>query len=254
MISMKKRAVGELGLGCCSQEGPPLKNRKLDSSYSSASSKSSLPSVGNTNFRFITLPRRSASPESSVPVLSPCTYMTISLRNKKIKSRVDPFSFEQALYFEPYQEAEISIEILTALRGANLENLRSLHEGEKYDFEARNQFGENLVHLVCRMGLNLDVLKFLVNDVKVPLNVRDHRGRTPLHNACMSALPNFDNIHFLMTTSPRLTVFEDDKNKIPFELIPQRSFESWTRFLSEKNVLPKLSKELAKYEGFLQSG
>lgn len=177
--------------------------------------------------------------------------MTIFLKNKKIKTRVDSFNLEQALYFEPYQTAEIPIDLLKALRGADLEKLRSLKndEAKNYDLEARNQFGENLVHLVCRMGLSLDVLKFLVEDAKVPLNVRDRFGRTPLHNACMSALPNFDNIHFLMKIAPKLAVFEDDKNKIPFELIPQRVFGRWMRYLSQKNVIPNLITELAKHEG-----
>lgn len=177
--------------------------------------------------------------------------MTISLKNKKIKTRIDSFSLEQALYFEPYQEADIHIDLLKALRGADLEKLRSLKNDKekKYDLGARNQYGENLVHLVCRMGLGLDVLTYLVRDAKVPLNVRDQFGRTPLHNACMAALPNFDNIDFLMQIAPKLAVFEDDRKKIPFELIPQRVFDRWSRFLSEKNVLKNLETKLARFEG-----
>ena len=241
-----KRSAGQMSIGCCSSESAtPLKTRKLNASFSSSSSA----------FRFITLPMRSTSPESTIPVLSPCTYMTISLKNKKIKTRVDSFSLEQALYFEPYQESEIQIELLKALRGGDLEKLRSLKEekgGEEFDLEARNQFGENLVHLACRMGMSGDMLKFLVEDAKVPLNVRDRFGRTPLHNACMSAIPNFDNIDFVMRHAPKLVVFEDDKNKIPFELVPQRVFGRWTRFMSEENILQKVSAELAKHEGLLQ--
>merc|ERR1712238_113839 len=30
------------------------------------------------------------------------------------------------------------------------------------DLKARNQFGENLLHLACRMGISRDVLEFLV--------------------------------------------------------------------------------------------
>jgi len=257
MLSMNKRSIGEMSIGCCSNESAtPLKTRKLNASFttSSVSSHSSSPSANA--FRFITLPRRYSSSKSSIPVLSPCTYLTISLKNKKIKSRVDSFNFEQALYFEPYEESDIHIDLLKALRGADLEKLRSLmHDKEKdYDLEARNQFGENLVHLACRMGLNGDVLKFLVEDVKVHLNVRDRFGRSPLHNACMSALPNFNNIDYIMKNAPKLTVFEDDKSKIPFDLIPQRCFERWTRFLSEKGILPSLCIELSKHEGLSQKG
>eukprot|EP00537_Pseudo-nitzschia_pungens_P002368 CAMPEP_0172371842 /NCGR_PEP_ID=MMETSP1060-20121228/45103_1 /TAXON_ID=37318 /ORGANISM="Pseudo-nitzschia pungens, Strain cf. cingulata" /LENGTH=291 /DNA_ID=CAMNT_0013097599 /DNA_START=9 /DNA_END=884 /DNA_ORIENTATION=- len=249
MISMNKRNARDISVGCRSnQDEMPLKMRRLNPSCSPGSSTSSLTIP---SFRFMVLPRKSSSFEPTIPVLSPYTYMTISLKNKKIKTRIDSFSIEQALYFEPYQEADIHIDLLKALRGADLEKLRSLKNDteKKYDLEARNQFGENLLHLVCRMGLSLDILEYLVKDVKVPLNVRDRMGRTPLHNACMSALPNFDNIDFLMRIAPKLAVFEDDKNKIPFELIPPRVFERWSRFLSERSVLKKLATELAKHEG-----
>ncbi|VEU38790.1 unnamed protein product [Pseudo-nitzschia multistriata] len=249
-ITVKKRNARDIGVGCCtSQEDMPLKQRRLNPK-SPSSSTSSISSV--KAFRFMMIPRMiTSSQESSIPVLSPCTYMSIALKNKKIKTRVDSFSLEQALYFEPYQEAEIHVDLLKALRGADLEKLRTLKdEKEKnYDLDARNQFGENLVHLACRMALSLDVLKFLVEETKIPVNVRDRFGRTPLHNACMSALPNFDNIDFLIKTAPKLAVFEDDKNKIPFELIPQRVFERWIRYFSEMNVLKKLTTELAKHEG-----
>merc|ERR1712161_61972 len=67
------------------------------------------------------------------------------------------------------------------------------------DLKARNQFGETLLHLACRMGISRDVLEFLVDEpANVPLNVRDKFGRTPLHNSCMSTVPNFDNIRFVI--------------------------------------------------------
>jgi hypothetical protein len=334
-ININKRNANRISSGCCSTEGQSPnsnrnKTRKLNASFpvpvSSSSSSSSYISSsisGPPTVRFMTLPRRSASPESMIPVLSPCTYMTISLKNKKIKPRIDSFSLEQALYFEPYQESEIQIELLKALRSSDLDQLRSFqevgnnkcqqviasgvsggfsrggsgggsgggnedkqhldqqqlskdenkttyddnddkkmpsscltekNENRSLELQARNQFGENLVHLSCRMGISRDVLEFLVDDAKVPLNVRDRFGRTPLHNSCMSALPNFDNIDFVIMHAPRQLLFEDDNGKIPFELIPQRCFERWTRFLSEKNILQRVSAELVKHDGLLLKG
>jgi len=181
--------------------------------------------------------------------------LAVSLKNKKIKSRIDAFNLEQAMYFEPYEESEIDIDLLKALRGGDLEKLRSLvNNNEKdYKLDARNQFGENLVHMACRMGLSGDVLKFLVEDLKIQFNVRDKFGRTPLHNACMSALPNFSNIDYIMKKAPKLAVFEDDKNNIPFDLIPHRCFDRWTRFLSEKSILRSLCMELSKFKGLSQT-
>ena len=215
-------------------------------------SSSSLSSVSGSQLAFLMLPRRTIKPSSNIPTLSPSTYLAVSLQNKKVKSRIDSFNIEQALYFEPYEEAEIDIDVLKALRGGDLKKLRSMWEDKHqgYDLEARNQFGENLVHMACRIStLKLEVLKFLVEEVKVPMNVRDNKGRTPLHNACMSAIPNFDNVEYIMKQEPKLAIFEDDKEKIPFDLIPHRCFERWTRFLSQKSFLQTLCTELAKHEG-----
>jgi len=258
MLSMNKRGPGEMSIGCClSENATPLKTRKLNGSYTASSVSSHSSAASPMPYRFLTLPRRSVSSQSTIPVLSPCTYLTVSLKNKKIKSRIDSFSLEQALYFEPYEESEIDMDLLKAVREGDLEKLRSLMNGKQkdYDLEARNQSGENLVHMACRVtGISVDVLKFLVDDAKVQLNVRDRFGRTPLHNACMSAIPNFNNIDYIMKKAPKLTVFEDDKNKVPFDLIPQRCFERWTRFLSEKHILPTLCKELSEHEGLSQTG
>jgi len=255
MLSFKKRSAGEMNLSSTNESVSPLKTRKLNTSIASSSVSSHSTASISTTFRFITLPRRRTSTETLIPVLSPCTYLTIALKNKKVKSRVDSFSLEQALYFEPYEESNIDIELLKALRGDDLEKLRSLmnDKEKRYDIHARNKFGENLVHMACRMALSLNVLRFLVEDAKVNMNVRDRFGRTPLHNACMSINPNFDNIAYIFNYAPKLTVFEDDKSKIPFELIPQRCFSRWTRFLSEKSHLPTLCMELSKHEGLLIS-
>merc|ERR1712238_239699 len=316
-----------------------------------------------------------------IPVLSPSTYMTISLKNKKITPRIDSFSIEQAVYFEPFQEGDIKMELLQALRSSNLSQLRAylqcdsgnknnnnknnhnqkkeevLHrvcyggscnetimkqhhqkqqqqqqqqqldhfllqsqllqqqkqqsdnknegttmtterdditsttppiivtndnnndddddETEKkkknqklQELRACNRMGENLLHLACRMGISRDIIEFLVegdgdeaNDGDgvggdedseagttsrwVPLNVRDKFGRTPLHNACMSAIPQFDNVDFVIKHAPKLLVMEDDNGKIPFDLIPSRCFERWTRFLSEQNILPRVVSQLS---------
>mmetsp|Transcript_19325 Transcript_19325/g.21613 ORF Transcript_19325/g.21613 Transcript_19325/m.21613 type:complete len:294 (+) Transcript_19325:99-980(+) len=192
-------------------------------------------------------PVLSSSPP--VPVLQqPCNYLMKLFHTKGLQqngstssSRIDSFSIEQAFYFEAYQEAEISTDILQALRSSNVEQLRSFLTEKKNGLkECRNQFGENLLHLACRMGgISWRVIAFLIQEAQVPLNVRDRFGRTPLHHACMSSHPNFDTIECVIRHVPRICLlFEDDTGNIPFDLIPSRCYEGWTRFLSEtKNIL-----------------
>jgi Ankyrin repeats (3 copies) len=192
-------------------------------------------------------------------IVSPSTYMTASLENKGVKSRIDRFSLEQAMFFEPYQESHIRTHVLHVLRTNDLQRLQSLRgmdhddendpddEGER-GFHARNQLGENLVHIACRLGLDTEMVRFLVQDGGVPLNVRDRFGRSPLHHACMSARgPNFDTVELLLTHSSKLVLFEDDQGKTPFEYIPDQSFDRWTRFLCERNILKRVSGELEQH-------
>jgi len=196
-------------------------------------------------------PVLSSSPP--VPVLQqPCNYLMKLFQTKGLQqngttsSRIDSFSIEQAFYFASYQESEISIDILEAVRSSNIEYLRLAFlqdEDEKKNGllqDCRNQFGENLLHLACRMGgISWKVIAFLIQEAQVPLNVRDRFGRTPLHHACMSFHPNFDTIAFVIRHIPRMVLlFEDDTGNIPFDLIPSRCEEGWTQFLSEtKNIL-----------------
>merc|ERR1719491_1177551 len=193
--------------------------------------------------------KRPVSPGSSAPVLKPCNYLMKLFQNKDSQHttttttrRINSFSLEQALYFEPYQEAEIPTDILQALRTSNVDRLRACLKEKKNQNglkDCRNPFGENVLHLACRMGgITSAVLVFLIQEAQVPLNVRDRFGRTPLHHACMSSHPNFDNIEVVIRHVPRILLFEDDNGKIPFDLIPSRCDEAWTRFLSEtKNIL-----------------
>jgi len=200
--------------------------------------------------------KRPLSPVLSSPppvvLQQPCNYLMKLFHTKGLQqngstsSRIDSFSIEQAFYFASYQESEISIDILEAVRSSNIEYLRLSFlkdEDEKKNGllqDCRNQFGENLLHLACRMGgISWKVIAFLIQEAQVPLNVRDRFGRTPLHHACMSFHPNFDTIAFVIRHIPRMCLlFEDDNGKIPFDLIPSRCEEGWTQFLSEtKNIL-----------------
>ena len=168
----------------------------------------------------------------------------MTLKNRKLKERISPFSLEQAMFFEPYQEGDMELEFLRALRSNNLELLRGTAEAMELDIHFRNEFGENPAHLACRMGMPTAILQYLVEEKKVPLNVRDRFGRSPLHNACMVAVPNFDNVEYLLEKSPRLFLFEDDSGNTPFECIPKRSFDRWIRFLAQRNILKRITAKL----------
>lgn len=187
--------------------------------------------------------------------ISPATYLAMTLKNHKLPERIDPFSLEQALYFEPYQESDIPIQLLQALRSNDLERLQAAiatTSEEKHSddplAEMRNSFGESLAHLTCRQGLSTKLLEYLVTKQRVPLNVRDKFGRSPLHNACMSPAPNFETITFLLEKAPKLFLFEDDSGKTPLEGVPSRCYDRWTRFIAESAFLKRVTKKLEPSE------
>ena len=199
-----------------------------------------------------------------VPVLSPATYLSMALQNQKhgTPGRIAAFSLEQALYFAPYTTGELSIELLRALRQSDLPQLRTLLVQQDQDqqddpqenfnkktslFHQRNSFGENLLHLACRMGVPQTMVQFLVEEAHVPLNVRDRWGRSPLHNACLTGRPNFNTLVYLLhhpVAVPQVRM-EEDTGKLPFELIPARCYARWTRFLAEQHILPRVAQQLA---------
>lgn len=174
--------------------------------------------------------------------MSPAVYLSAALRNKGIPTRISHLSLEQAIYFEPYRESQMPCEVLRALRtndsvnfeGMDMEQLRRL----------RNQFGESLMHLVCRSGLSS--AEFLIKQVKVPLNVRDKFGRSPLHNACLAAIPDFNTVKLILQYAPKLVLFEDNKGRTPFDYISARNRSKWSRFLSEDGILTELQTALEK--------
>jgi ankyrin repeat protein len=177
--------------------------------------------------------------------MSPSTYLSLALQNRDIKQRIETFSLEQALYFEPYQEADMDIKLVQALRRNDLTQIQSCDDDTLQ--ESRNHFGENLVHLACRLNnVSKAILTYLVKERNVSLNVRDRYGRSPLHNVCMLAVPDFEMVAFLLERAPRLLLFEDDYGKTPFECIPSRCYDRWIRFLSEQHILKRVACELGK--------
>jgi len=185
-------------------------------------------------------PCHQTSQSSAPSAMSPSMYLSAALRNKGIPCRVSHLSLDQALFFEPYREAQIPFPILRALRS----NDWQLLTGMKVEVlrRQRNSFGESLMHLVCRLGLTFT--QYLIEEAKMPLNVRDKFGRSPLHNACLAAVPNFETVRLLLKHAPKLVVFEDSKGRTPFDYILARNRLKWSRFLSEDGILTLLQAAL----------
>lgn len=122
------------------------------------------------------------------------------------------------------------MEKVTAIRENNLEKLRSILENGGC-FDACNRNGERLLHLACRRG-NIDVVKFLVNEAHVKVEVRDDLGRSVLHDICWRPLPDLDLMEFIMwKVSPAFLLAEDRRGHTCFDYCRKGDWSEWISFL-----------------------
>ena len=134
--------------------------------------------------------------------------------------------------------AAYDAEVVQAIRRNDVVSLRELHRNGK-SLQCANRYGESLVHMACRRG-HIDTVRFLVGEANVSLRVKDDVGRTPLHDACWSASPNFDLMELLMEHEPDLLLVADNRGHYPFSYARRNHWESWTNFLQQKKDYLKL--------------
>jgi len=135
-------------------------------------------------------------------------------------------------YFLQYTEEDIAAydqEVINAIRSKNIPLLRALKAKGK-TLQCANRYGESLVHMACRRGMT-DVVRFLILEAKVSLRVKDDYGRTPLHDACWSAEPNFELMDFLIEQEADLLLIEDKRGHFPFSYARRSHWEGWNKFL-----------------------
>lgn len=147
--------------------------------------------------------------------------------------QAQPRKFSQITnYFLEYTEEHIAAydqEVIKAIRSRNIPLLRALKAKGK-TLQCANKYGESLVHMACRRGMT-DVVRFLVLEANVSLRVKDDYGRTPLHDACWSAEPNFELMDFLIDQEADLLLIEDKRGHFPFSYARRTHWEGWNKFL-----------------------
>jgi ankyrin repeat protein len=120
--------------------------------------------------------------------------------------------------------------VVRAIRERKVDKLRDmLHEGRRFD--ASNKFGESLIHLACRRG-DIAIIKFLLEEAHVSLDVSDDFGRTPLHDACWTSEPNVDVVELLLKkVPPDMLLMEDVRGHTPFHYARKEHYPTWVAFL-----------------------
>jgi hypothetical protein len=180
-----------------------------------------------------------AASEAVTPVAvddpSPIKYLK-DLFNQTDKGRELILNPRQCPFTNPSQDFTDSfdLEVVRAIRGEDLIKLRSMLDDGK-SFDASNSFGESLLHMACRRGC-LEVVKFLVYEAQIKVDVRDDFGRTALHDACWTTLPNFGVMDVLLKQiPPDMLLNEDVRGHTPFHYARKEHWDDWVIFLQERD-------------------
>jgi ankyrin repeat protein len=99
------------------------------------------------------------------------------------------------------------------------------------------------LHLACRRG-DVSVVRFLIDEAKVRVNVQDDYGRTPFHDAMWTCRPVFEVMDVLLrASSPEMLLYEDVRGHTPFHYARREHYEDWLRFVNERKevILKRLS-------------
>jgi Ankyrin repeat len=149
-------------------------------------------------------------------------------------------------FFNDLQPEEIEaydLEVLQAIRESDLPKLRQYH-AQGRPLKCSNRFGESLLHLACRKAL-LEVVDFLINEIQVPVCVKDDMGRTPLADAFWTINVNTHLVDILVSKCPDLLWIADRRGHTPLSYARREHWHQWNEYLRQKGneldaLIPKI--------------
>lgn len=144
----------------------------------------------------------------------------------------------ETLFIKPTQEMidGYKPEILAAVRKNDLQRVIFLHKSGVLTNNCCNKFGESLLHLACRRGYT-SIVRYLLQEVKISLNIRDDYYRTPLHDACWTAEPQYELVDLLVRLAPHQLLMADIRGFTPFDYVREEHQGKWLRFLWERREI-----------------
>jgi ankyrin repeat protein len=97
--------------------------------------------------------------------------------------------------------------------------------------DACNEYGESLLHRVCKAS-NKKLLKIFL-DHGASVQFANDYGRTPLHEVCLATKPCFINFEQVLKRDPHLIFLKDAVGATPFSYIRREHYALWIRHLEE---------------------
>jgi hypothetical protein len=179
---------------------------------------------------------------SQVPQnLHPHEFLVEKLQTKGVHVKACQFEDIENFFSHPTQEDidAYNSTIIEAVRTSNIQFLRNYHKEGKH-LKCSNRFGESLLHLAARKE-RVDVVDFLLNEANLSPAVCDDYGRTPLHDACWSSVPNFALVDLIVQKCPDLLYIKDKRGHTPLFYARQNHWKDWIRHLEQQldKLVPK---------------
>ncbi|KAL7563026.1 hypothetical protein ACA910_013547 [Epithemia clementina (nom. ined.)] len=148
-------------------------------------------------------------------------------------------------FFQPVTDETVEgydLNLVTKVRQEDVDGLRELMKSGR-SMQCSNQFGESIVHMACRREA-ISVLRFLFTEANVSCKLVCDSGRTPLHDACWTSVPNFEVIRMLLERCPDLLYITDKRGFTPMNYVRPSNWGSWCEFLKSYDTEKLIAKEL----------
>jgi hypothetical protein len=164
-----------------------------------------------------------------------CHGTTKSVQTVSWRHLSEKYSFF-AEYNSSSEATKLSTLAFNAVRAKDAEALKELYDHKDISLlMCRSRFGESLLHMACRRG-HLEIVMFLIEE-GVPVRIVDNSGRTPLHDACWTTVPQLALVEFLIRLDPELLLVKDDDDLTPLQYVPQKHALQWEAFLYQQQRL-----------------
>jgi len=179
------------------------------------------------------------NPQPRLPTLSPQQYLDAQCRSRGYST--ERYCTLKTAYHNrptPLQIASYDAYLISLVKRGQVDAVRAMF-GAGISPNPCNQYGESLLHTICRLG-HAELLN-VVLEAGADLEVADDYGRTPLHDACWGAEPNFACVRAILNAaSParhaRLFFLTDARGAEPLTYVRREHWAAWIEFLeSVKN-------------------
>ena len=131
----------------------------------------------------------------------------------------------------PLQQASYGTTVAKAVRASDAPTLRKMLDAG-ISPNPCNNFGESLVHMVCRRG-DYKLLRILL-EAGCSLQVTDDYGRTPLHDACWRPDPSWETVQLILDSDKHLVQLMDCRGTSPLAYVKPENYGKWIEFLEGK--------------------